>query len=973
MHLIQGKLAGKEVPASLPPSLFPPSLRTNAGPTQPTQPSIPEAIQDLLWDDTPTPVPPPVTSRSPPPPVQSQGTGFASSNLDPFSNSSFARPAGMLYTLGDDDEPPSTSPPLEDKSAEIGNVQIQVNSTNRSLDTTKAERQNMERVLADQAAQLSALQTQLSSAKAAYETESRLLSALRERFSKQTSEIQKAREDLIRGESDLSAVRVEKAEVEGSVLRDKEEVRELNRKMTEVGTEIAALKLDVEKTKKETGRQKGLLAIAKKQLVTREAERAKVEKELEEARQAAAAAAKEREEAEAELATELPPITQPDIVKAPSPDSITVAAAQPLPASPELGTPGVSTPTTKSTNPFERLAFAASPPQAQSPSLFAFGNSSELPTPAIDFAAPAHDASIDSLDTQHNLDDPFGFSAAFDTDESAATDTAVPQAPETAAEHEADKSSASLSLPTNGYLDVFSPTETEVFLTPPSSATPPKVDELQAAESHFPALDAVTSELYSPTVPGHFPSNDDHDQHTNLDSQLQEIEVEESDSDDDEPLTNVKAKLAEAQSPERANGATGSTNPPKPFDDSFGVTFKLVSGELVHEHADTTTDLPAQAEDLSKSPFSPTGASVSGTASTTVTDIGKEAFSSTNETAPAGVNDFDEALGKLSGSNGAHSQFSQFTFDDAFDDNFDFAAESPSDLNGIPSAPNGAAAPAAPFAPQPAAITPPPTKPDNFDSIFLPSVNGGAPKAPAPAPAASPVVSAAAPAPKPAEEARAFSFDDVFVSTPPTSGPSVPAAQSSTPVAQPMQRNSSLGITFESAFGGNPANALALDNSFSSTIYQPPPGPPPSQSTNTPFPVPSQPSSPLRDTSIPQSDPRRSTSPPLRHTSPPPRQASPKPRPSTASSDKEKPPTRHSKLSIRLPFGRKKAKHEAPPLPPPLTQQQLVEEPTPAAEDDIEAVKQLCGMGFSRTQAVTSLERHGYDVQRALNSLLGTS
>jgi len=72
-----------------------------------------------------------------------------------------------------------------------------------------------------------------------------------------------------------------------------------------------------------------------------------------------------------------------------------------------------------------------------------------------------------------------------------------------------------------------------------------------------------------------------------------------------------------------------------------------------------------------------------------------------------------------------------------------------------------------------------------------------------------------------------------------------------------------------------------------------------------------------------------------------------------------------------LPFGRKKAKHEAPPLPPPLTQQQLVEEPTPAAEDDIEAVKQLCGMGFSRTQAVTSLERHGYDVQRALNSLLG--
>ena len=53
-----------------------------------------------------------------------------------------------------------------------------------------------------------------------------------------------------------------------------------------------------------------------------------------------------------------------------------------------------------------------------------------------------------------------------------------------------------------------------------------------------------------------------------------------------------------------------------------------------------------------------------------------------------------------------------------------------------------------------------------------------------------------------------------------------------------------------------------------------------------------------------------------------------------------------------------------------------VEEPsgpvTPAVEDDVDSVKQLCGMGFSRTQAVTALEKHGYDVQKALNSLLGT-
>ena len=64
-------------------------------------------------------------------------------------------------------------------------------------------------------------------------------------------------------------------------------------------------------------------------------------------------------------------------------------------------------------------------------------------------------------------------------------------------------------------------------------------------------------------------------------------------------------------------------------------------------------------------------------------------------------------------------------------------------------------------------------------------------------------------------------------------------------------------------------------------------------------------------------------------------------------------------------------------MPSHLSQSLLVEEPgqnaTPAADDDIEAVKTLCSMGFSRTQAVTALEQHDYDVQRALNTLLGES
>jgi epidermal growth factor receptor substrate 15 len=87
-----------------------------------------------------------------------------------------------------------------------------------------------------------------------------------------------------------------------------------------------------------------------------------------------------------------------------------------------------------------------------------------------------------------------------------------------------------------------------------------------------------------------------------------------------------------------------------------------------------------------------------------------------------------------------------------------------------------------------------------------------------------------------------------------------------------------------------------------------------------------------------------------------------------------------------LPFGKKKSKQGAsrlpdaapPPLPSrgPLGGSHLtppVEHPTPPGEDDVSAVKQLCSMGFSRTQAVEALEKYDYDVQRALNNLLGTS
>jgi len=233
-------------------------------------------------------------------------------------------------------------------------------STNKSLEASRAERVKLESTLASQAAELSAQQIQLSSAKAAYDTESTLLARLKERYATQTTEIQKSREDLIRSESDLSAIRVEKAEIEQALLRDKEEARDLHRRMIETSQQADGLKVEVEKSKKEAKQQKGRLAIARKQLLTKETEKAKAEKELEEADAEVKSIAQEIQGVENQLNI---PVEEPQPRRTTSPDSVAIAAAQPLPASPELASPS------KSNNPFERLAISSGPssPRSQSP------------------------------------------------------------------------------------------------------------------------------------------------------------------------------------------------------------------------------------------------------------------------------------------------------------------------------------------------------------------------------------------------------------------------------------------------------------------------------------------------------------------------------------------------------------------------------------------------------------------------------
>ncbi|KAF9532422.1 hypothetical protein CPB83DRAFT_807813 [Crepidotus variabilis] len=909
MHLIQRKLVGQEIPASLPPSLIPPSLRPSATAQSPfssaplhTQPEA-DLFSFDAFDDPPPAVQVHSTGSGM---LQQQLTGSTTKNLTkppipqkaPVLSDPFAVPFSDSNHdfLGDDG---AASPHLHDQSAEIGNVQNQLRSTEKSLSSAKQERQTLEKDLADQAAQLSTLQTQLSSAKAAYETETSLLNTLKERRTAQLADIQKTKEDLIRAESDLSAVRVEKSEIEGAFLRDKEEARDLHKRMVDAGQQADTMKLDMEKLRKEAKQQKGLLAIARKQLSTKEAERSKIQKEHEDALAEVTSLTEAQNAVDETLASLESPVSKAAL--SPSSDSIMFAAAQPLPVTPDLSQPTRN----NSNNPFERLAMSpgVSTPRSQSPFLGLQNSIISSPPLSMNGATPF----------DHTSDPAHEEAIAEKTSLAISTDGADP-----------DLSHLQPSPPAAPE-GIFSP-NTDHFMTPPSSASPRdsvEVNGVDSSISKFPAIEALSTPQ--------LPSRDDANPSTDFGSGLKELEIEESDSSDDDsddnqplatlpaakglvaPITNGKAK-----EPPKEDIMASTTLPPLQvapadvsFDDIFGSS------------AETQEAKKSEAPDFGNPPHfdfaQPT------------TELVKK---SDEALKVAGVNEFDQTLTKSAVSDKAGA--TDFSFDDAFDENFDFASA----------------------------------------KIDIPTSS------------ASAIPATAAPERK--EPSQTSAFEDIFGSSSTTSAATAPT-QISSPVST-TSNGHTVDSSFDAVFAGFGNDSSAITEEKASPFAVPPqpiPATPPVQSSI-------QATSPSRDSNegsipgafpikaSPVSSPTRSeakSSLSKRGKSPPPRMASPKPRASSSSSkeapDKPKdPPTRVSKLSqLRLPFGKKKKQQE--PMPPPPSQ--LLTPPmeesgrvrTPGGEDDVEPVKQLTAMGFSRGQAVEALEKYDYDVQRALNSLLG--
>ncbi|KAI0252260.1 kinase-like domain-containing protein [Lactifluus subvellereus] len=277
------------------------------------------------------------------------------------------------------------------------------------------------------------------------------------------------------------------------------------------------------------------------------------------------------------------------------------------------------------------------------------------------------------------------------------------------------------------------------------------------------------------------------------------------------------------------------------------------------------------------------------------------------------VSDFDKVFGDLAGAVPTATE-NKLSFEAAFGDLFDFEKEGTSTF---PPAAKASPSGSTTFPPAPTGLTgiviPPasPPRASGFESAFIPGESTAS--------SVRPVFTADGLPPLPRIlESKPFSFDNIFAS------PS-PAVPTNTAPSQPPPNTDVQSLSLLD--DASSSNIMGRDSEFGTTSS-------------------------------------RTTSPRDSVTSS-----------SKESSDRNKEQGRPSKISmIRLPFMKKKKIQES--LPPPQHLSSIVNKsvgrlsPAVDDDDDSEPVKQLCSMGFGRTEAVVALEASSYDFQRALNSLL---
>ncbi|KAI9716922.1 MAG: hypothetical protein M1812_005071 [Candelaria pacifica] len=389
MYLIKqqrGKRDGRgALPSTLPPNLIPPSMRQQSRPPpQPTAPTFDNAANatqsrsaadDLFGLDafsSPAPAQAPQSTggssysrpfeSSPTSPQLGQGPSQNQSSVfKPFvPSSSFgqnmmtsqatggsnasgpgpnrgiqpSQPSAMDDLLGDND--PEISKKLTQETTELANLSNQVGSLSKQMQEVKSKRSTTENELSNASSQKRDFELRLSQLRTMYEQEVKDVKSLEDRLATSRNEMRRLQQEMAMIEGTHQDLQNQHQQVAGALEADQLENSNLKEKMRQVNAEINELKPQLEKLRSDARKQKGLVAINKKQLATNEGERERLKSEVDEQ-------ARSNEEASRSMQS-TPYVRSPAAM-----------------ASPPASTPG------QSTNPFFRRSATASSENATSP------------------------------------------------------------------------------------------------------------------------------------------------------------------------------------------------------------------------------------------------------------------------------------------------------------------------------------------------------------------------------------------------------------------------------------------------------------------------------------------------------------------------------------------------------------------------------------------------------------------------------
>ena len=264
MHLINDRISGKELPQELPASLVPPSMRSQTG-TKQTETQrdlfslldtdVPSSRLDVgsPFDDaavaaapapsnTKTPELPKTSSVNPD--AAAAGAGLATvasanAGTSAVTDGLGGKPREVPQAFDDDFDAPLSALSRDTKAEETSKA---LESSNKDLEDVKARRAAAESTLSSHSTSIGELEAQLARARNAFASEQMALKEVEDKVQVQNAEITSLRQDVIREESELSAIRTQRDELEQKLLQDRESAHELRRQLAELETETSRLR-----------------------------------------------------------------------------------------------------------------------------------------------------------------------------------------------------------------------------------------------------------------------------------------------------------------------------------------------------------------------------------------------------------------------------------------------------------------------------------------------------------------------------------------------------------------------------------------------------------------------------------------------------------------------------------------------------------------------------------------------------------